>query len=90
MDNKLKKSTLGHLFDENKLQNLAVIRGGTTFEADYATLSAAEIATVIFEEEGASVTKPFGKTTYCNPPGVQKQDYAVFWIKFTLYDDFVA
>jgi hypothetical protein len=80
--NRVKK--LG-LFDENRLQDLSFIRGGSE------ALSVSEMSSVIFEEEGASVTLPFGRTTHLNCwDGGYRRDYAafglVFWTKGATWD----
>ena len=67
------------LFNENKLQDLSVVRGGTTSENGGGTLSAAEMANVVFEEEGASITKPFGTTWIYDPNGHEShRDIVIF------------
>ena len=73
-------------FNETQLQDLSVIRGGTTSETEGGALSASEMATVIFEEEGASITKPFGGTRYCATGGQEHRDVAIFWLIFALKD----
>jgi len=79
----MKKQKNLDLFNENKLQDLAIIKGGTTPETGSdigEALSAAEMATVVFEEEGASFTKPFGRTHFIDGDGTLHKDYVVFGI----------
>lgn len=84
------------LFNENKLQNSAFVRGGTSSVAAAGVsgepLSALELSTVVFEEEGDDpITGPFGKTTYCYYPNypnlnpcVERKDFKVFGLTIKL------
>lgn len=68
-------------FNENVLASISLIRGGTeTSEVkNYDELSAAEKATVVFEET-EECGKPFGRTHYTDGCGQPRRDVIIFWI----------
>ena len=69
-------------FNEDKLENLSFVLGGSDDDApvDYNSLSEAEKATVIFENPPVDEKPPFGKTHYTDGCGQPRTDVIIFWI----------